>query len=370
MRTIQWLVSAGAAVCGIVTTASCAENAGPEPPEPATGGSATSLAGNGGSGGATSAGGGGLGGTGPEICVLTSKKAEPVPLDLILLIDRSGSMAGTKWTGTTEALTEFINDPASAGISAGLVFFPSLQVPSATCEVTSYKIPDVPIAPLPGNAFNLTNKIPAKPTGSGTPTLAALTGVLQLATAYQDAHPTHKVNVVLATDGDPCCCSDDSVNQMIKDLEDTAESALKYNGVHTFVIGVQGATMANLDDIAEAGGTVAAHDVTDDIEEFALTMNQIRAAALGCEFAIPLPPSGDEVVPDQVNFTYTPGGAGEPITLPRADNLVDCGAGPGWYYDNNAAPQKIILCPESCTTVQNDEEAAVAAAFGCQSVLN
>jgi hypothetical protein len=76
------------------------------------------------------------------------------------------------------------------------------------------------------------------------------------------------------------------------------------------------------------------------------------------------------LVPNEVNFTYTPGGTSEPITLPRADNLGDCGDAPGWYYDNNQAPQKILLCPASCEIVKNDDEAAVAAAFGCTSILN
>jgi hypothetical protein len=76
------------------------------------------------------------------------------------------------------------------------------------------------------------------------------------------------------------------------------------------------------------------------------------------------------LVPDEVNFTYTPGGTGMPVTLPRADDLADCGDEPGWYYDNNKAPTKIVLCPASCNTVQNDSSAEVHVAFGCQSVLN
>ena len=70
-------------------------------------------------------------------------------------------------------------------------------------EKDYYKVLGVPVAPLPENAFTLTNTMPANPTGSNTPTYAALDGALRAATAYQDEHPTHKVSVLLATDGDP-----------------------------------------------------------------------------------------------------------------------------------------------------------------------
>jgi hypothetical protein len=56
--------------------------------------------------------------------------------------------------------------------------------------------------------------------------------------------------------------------------------------------------------------------------------------------------------------------------LLRADDLTDCNGQPGWYYDSNIAPTKIILCPASCTTVQADTAAKVSALFGCKSLIN
>src|SRR5262249_55627824 len=141
-------------------------------------------------------------------------KAAPVPLDIIFVIDRSESMcnftvpcASPKWPGITSALTTFFDDPTSAGISAGMTYFPPQTVLFASCGEATYEILDVPIAPLPDNAFALKNSMPADATGDRTPTLAGLKGALLAATAYQDAHPTHKVNVVLATDGDPWGCN-------------------------------------------------------------------------------------------------------------------------------------------------------------------
>lgn len=376
MRTTHWLVSATLALSAIaVIGGGCADSTssddGSNTPT-GSGGSTTSLASSGGAGGS----GGGSGGAGAGICAFTSAKAEPVTLDLIVVLDRSESMDDEgKWEGAKEALSEFFEARESAGMNVGMLFFPT-YFSEEDCSSDTYEQLVVPIAPLPDNAFNLTNAFPPVTEGT-TPSPPALVGALRVATARQDANPTHKVAVLFATDGNPCCCPGmpggdppDNVEDIVDAMAHEAESARKYNGVRTYTVGVKGANMKWLDEIAAAGGTEHGYDVTGAISELQQKLVEVRKAALGCEFALPPPPGGEELVPDLVNFTYTPGGTNTPITLPRADSLADCGDTPGWYYDNNVAPQKILLCPASCATVANDEEAAVAAAFGCQSVLN
>lgn len=341
-----------------------------EPLETNGGTTTGATSGDGGSGGSGGTGGvdvntdGGSQVDDSGACVSTSATAERVQLDMVFLVDRSGSMSGAKWIGTTSALSDFFNDPASAKIGAGIVYFPNYKADS--CIPGDYQALDVPIGELPDHAFALTNSMPANATGATTPTWGALKGTLMAATAYQDAHPTHKVIVVLATDGDPNACGDATIEHIAK----LAKSALSYNGVHTYVIGVAGSTIANLDKIAAAGGTTAAYDVTNDISLFAAKMEEIRGAALGCEFEIPTPPNGGEIDSDMVNFSYTPKSMGTPKVLLRADDLADCNGQPGWYFDSNFAPTKIILCPASCVTVQADSNATVEALFGCKSQLN
>jgi Mg-chelatase subunit ChlD len=309
-------------------------------------------------------GGGGAGGGDAGACVTTSAESRRIPVDIVFVIDRSGSMSGSKWEGTKSALNTFFNDPASAGISAGLVFLPA-QKPDV-CNPASYSVLDVPIGVLPANAFELTNAIPFYPLGSSTPTWPALKGALMAATAYQDSHPSHKVVLVLATDGDPTGCQPLDM-ELVAGL---AESAYNYNGVRTYVIGVAGSTIANLNKIAAAGGTTKAYDITQDISEFSAKIAEIRKETLACDFELPEPPDGMQLVPGLVNFTYTPNGAPDAKIVPRADDLADCKDQPGWYYDSNAAPSKIILCPASCATVQADSEAKVDVLFGCDSILN
>jgi Mg-chelatase subunit ChlD len=298
------------------------------------------------------------------VCAATSAQASLIPLDMVILVDESGSMAGTKWTGITASLKTFINDPASAGIGVGAVYFP-VDV-SEDCNFPDYANLNVPIGTLPMNAPALIASIDSEEPQGVTPTFGALKGALFAATTHQDANPTHKVIVVIATDGDPTSCSETGSAPIAA----LAQSAFNYNGVQTYAIAVAGSTIANLDAIALAGGTKKAFDVTQNIDAFSQKMAEIRASALACDFVIPPPPDAEQLDPQKVNLSYTPGGQGTAKSLPRADDLADCGGKAGWYYDNNVAPTKILLCPASCQVVQEDSKAAISVLFGCTTVAN
>ena len=329
----------------------------------------SSSSGTGGTGG-SEVGAGGVavdGGPGPGddggICIAINAEARRVPVDMIFLIDRSSSMMGLKWDGTRAALTAFFDDPASAGISVGMVYFPAQK--ADVCNSASYSALDVAIAPLPANAFALTNSIPGLPLGTSTPTSSALKGALFAATTYQDAHPSHKVVVVLATDGDPTTCPPLEIDA----IAELAKSARNYNGVHTYVIGVAGSTLANLDQIAVAGGTDKAYDVTNDINEFVAKIAEIRTDVLACDFELPELPAGKMFNPDQLYFAYAPNGEGEPKIVPHVDALADCGNLPGWRFDSNTLPTKIALCPSLCKTLQNDPAAKVNVLYACDPLV-
>ena len=64
-------------------------------------------------------------------CASETKKATPLPLDLVLMLDTSSSMGIQVATGISKyyavrtALASFVADPSSAGIGIGLSFFPT-----------------------------------------------------------------------------------------------------------------------------------------------------------------------------------------------------------------------------------------------------
>jgi hypothetical protein len=128
----------------------------PQVTGPETGGPPGSPSGPAGSGGAAGGGGSGPGFELPpvadagadsggsasnppvgESCAEEAHDGKMVPVDLLFLVDISGSMeesagAQSKWVALRDALSTFVRDPKSAGLGAGLLFFPP---PSKRCAM-------------------------------------------------------------------------------------------------------------------------------------------------------------------------------------------------------------------------------------------
>jgi hypothetical protein len=382
--------------------------------EPQGGGGAVSLGGAG-AGGTTSDGGSGFGGGdsggGPPIgggCASSSSKAEPIPLDIFIMLDQSGSMsedagnALTKWQTVRAAITEFVMSDSSEGIGVGIQYFglptPAVlgctQIPCTmdsdctdgcticspgvchsswnpdedTCEAGEYAWAEVPIAELPANGNAIVSSLGMHGPGTNTPTLPALPGALQYATTWATAHPDHVTVVAFATDGDPAICGTDLgvINGVAADAFNATPS------IKTFVIGVGGSLDA-LDGIAEAGGTVEAFNVDyDDMatEQFVQALNTIRGAALPCVYQIPPPPDGEQLDFGLVNVEYTPGDGSGTLTIPKVESEADCpDDGNAWYYDDEKAPTQIILCGVTCDAIAVDLTAEVDIALGCQTII-
>lgn len=331
------------------------------------GGNAT---GGGDTGGFTLGSGGSGNAGGMEECASESLQAEPTTLNVIVVLDRSGSM-GQKWTDSVAALTDFFQDVNVTDTNVSMNFFPINNPPdNYACNNVHYNPPHVPFVAIPADAATLVAAMGAQTaSGGNTPTHGALHGSLQYATAYQDANPEEVTIIVFASDGNPNGCTGPGENDTTT-IANLAQSAYNYNGVETYVIAIAGSTIANLDQIAAAGGTGTAFDVTADTSLFKQKMEEIRLKALACEFTIPEPSNPNEFDPLKVNVNYTPGGSGPEQELPQADSLLDCQGMPGWYYDVPSMPTKILLCPASCNTVQLDAEAAVDIAFGCPTKRN
>jgi hypothetical protein len=93
----------------------------------------------------------------------------------------------------------------------------------------------------------------------------------------------------------------------------------------------------------------------------------MRVDPVPCEFEIPPPPDGGAFDQNKVNVEYSGGGMmGQ--RLGRAGSAAECAqvAG-GWHYDDPANPKRIILCPDTCKTVQAITDARVGILLGCES---
>lgn len=330
------------------------------------GGTTSITGGSSGSGGSIQPSGGSAG-AGPQECASAAFEAQPIPVDLAIMLDQSGSMAqsasggGTLWGAVTGALQTFFASPKAAGLGVSLQFFP---LGGDSCNVSAYAQPAVPMAALPGNAAALQSSLAGHYPDGMTPTGPALSGAIQYAKSWAQSNPDHKVAVVLATDGMPTECSPEDVGSIAQ----IAAGAVSGDpSVPTFVIGVGGA-LTSLNTIAIAGGTGQAFIVDTNAgagDQFLDALQKIQIAALACEYAIP---TGSEPVDyGQVNVEVTPSG-GAPTTLPGVGSAANCGTNPGWHYDDPANPQKIVLCPASCDGLSGDAGAKISIVLGCDTL--
>jgi hypothetical protein len=83
---------------------------------------------------------------------------------------------------------------------------------------------------------------------------------------------------------------------------------------------------------------------------------------LACELTLPTQANAD---PTKVAVQVTPPG-GQPRTLTRVLDSGRCAANPGsWYYDDNTTPTKILLCADTCAGVNAQQGTKIEALVGC-----
>jgi hypothetical protein len=332
----------------------------------ATGGSTTG--GSGGSGAVSSVACQGLpydaaeGGSGGEdACVGVGSEAEPVPVDLFIMMDRSDSMAnlvpGTdqmRWDALRDAVQAFVDATTEDDdIRAGIGFFGRTggNDEALDCDVLHYAAPEVELGSLAEVGADLVGAMTDTFPAGLTPTAPALTGALEYAASFAEDNPDRAAFVVLVTDGYPTQCEPNT----IAGIADIAENArMTEPNVRTYVIGLDAGF--NLDTIAIAGGTNQAFlvDETNISDSFVQALRNASNARLACEYSIPPPPSGSEVVDfTEVQVTYTTAEA-ETEEIPHIADLEACArnANGGWYYDNPDDPTRIKVCPCTCTRFQ------------------
>lgn len=93
-----------------------------------------------------------------------------------------------------------------------------------------------------------------------------------------------------------------------------------------------------------------------------------RTARMACDVSIPAPPDGSVIDSGRINVVIT----GTSRTLVgKVQNLASCGATGGWYYDNDARPTRVYLCPASCERAQTElrsGSASLQVQFGCLTI--
>lgn len=307
------------------------------------------------------------------VCTGTSAMAKPVPVDVLVVLDRSGSMTDpvyglqrdggylvSKWESVTEALNNFVMSPSAAGLHVGLSYFPPTTYDE--CNVALYARPSVPIDALPGVAAAFTASLRMTSPGGGTPTLPALQGAVQLA-RQREMTLGRRTAIALATDGQPNSCGSSFAS--VNDLARMAAS----EGIFTFVIGV-GPSLQAFNALAAAGGTGMAYlveNATPDGLAMAFKAVQTQASRLACSFMVPPPPPGEMIDTQQVGVRFTPtANPAAAFGIPMVNGRPDCGPAGGWFFDDILNPTAVNLCEASCMKVNSSGEGSVSLQFGCR----
>lgn len=331
-----------------------------------SGGSGTSA--TGGSlnlGGGTSTGGTASGGSStinPDAaCATETAGGQLSPLAMDVLLDRSSSMGqNNKWTDAKQGLSDFVDDPATAGIKIAFGFFPN---PNADCDGTGYTTPLVPMGLLPGNGASIKNAMnTAQLTHLGTPIQGALNGLRLFTANYSQQHPAETTIGVLITDGQPNGCSSDS--SVLTGIVAQAFGSTPPNRM--YMVGMDGADFTLLDRLAVAGGTQKAFNISQGgAQAFVQALKSIAGSALPCDLAVPTSQTGT-VDPKKINVDYT-NGSGATQELGQVTDAAQCVPN-AWYYDNNQNPTRIILCPDTCTAVRAQASGKIQIVLGCQTI--
>ena len=309
-------------------------------------------------------------------CVGVSFEGESIPLDIYVMFDLSCSMSCSvdrsgccrdsddpdpldEWRiqPVREAMRTFLRDPLSAGIGVGLGFFGDHGIDENTdpnvCSVQSHTDAAVEVQVLPGAADALIAELDAGEPQGGTPTHLAIEGACEYVENWAGRNPSHKVVILLVTDGIPEHSCNADIEQARRAAADCYDDG---DGFETYVLGVvanNNNSLGQLNQIAEEGGTDQAYltDSNDVAGSVLEALNAIRAdAAIPCDLQIPPAPAGQTLDPGKINLGICDA-AGEVVGTPFVENQGACNGSPGWYYDDPASPEMIHLCDVTCDTV-------------------
>ena len=316
------------------------------------------------------------------------------PLDVYLILDRTGSMGrdcdyrhgdsppvDSKACYATYALSDYLIDVEPI-VDTRLAFH-FMSQPN-DCDGGPFETPLIDLTQLPVDPDHaLIHAIDDEnfSGGLGTHIEGALRGLASFTAANET--PGREMIGVLVTDGDPNGCE-----ERISTLASIIADHLEATGIRTFIIGMEGATERNLEELAIAGGAdphddwcggvdTPCHywnvgDGSGDAIESALQAIIAMSVPLPCSFDMNglTPPEGEELDFDKINVTLTEGDV--TTTIGQVSDEAACPADSmAWYYDDPIAPTEIALCPYACDLVSSASDGArLDVVVGCEETVH
>jgi von Willebrand factor type A domain len=351
-------------------------------PVTGTGGATTGQGASGGStvvttgtGGSSSGDIGITGSGGSANCGLYHFQPTPKNADIMMVLDRSGSMkdvpdgapsgsSTTKWQIVAPAMEQIVTATQSS-ISWGLKTFPEAYTDSMSdCAGGITKAIDVQVAAMNGGQMNSTITA-TTPNGKGTPTSDAVTAAANYLKTVGDPNPKY---LLLATDGEPDCIGTTKDSSSADPASVTAVANALKAGFPTFVVGIATTkTSSNneLNMLAQAGGAsvpssnpLASHYyLANDAATLQTALQAITGQISSCLFPLKDPPP----VPND------PTKAGVYLGSSMAKVPYDAAKANGWAYVDSA-DSAIEVYGSWCSMIQADGAGAVQIVFGCPNI--
>ena len=367
------------------------------------------------------------GGAGTVACTTDSIDAALARLNMVFLLDKTGSMgndpngawanAVDRWNPVVTTLDSFFNDQNSAGIYASLSFFPADGDVTSACKVTSYssgssslKVPLTLLDATGRQKFLARLCDPSSPQtancivpAGGTLTRPALQGTIDYVNSIQTNFPDSKTVIVFITDGEPgfgyvpagsttvtalYSCDDLSSSACVAasgtipscasaqaEVDAVASVIQKAPAKSIHLFGLGDLSMSTMDEWAmvSANPAVALQGLSGAqvATTFKTALQNIRDASWSCSLKIPAPSSGGSIDYTRMNLKYISGdGMQQDIPRTRDGTSATCSlSNLGWYFDNVSAPTRMVLCPALCSSVNQDPAGKLNVAFGCNTQI-
>jgi len=299
-------------------------------------------------------------------CIEANPVTMNLPPDVLILLDRSGSMAqavdgttcssgaggrggrpntmgdcgpNSKWTLMTTALVNFVQT-VNTPVNWGLMYFGTGGSSSCTISMTA------DVAPGPATASMIASSIAATMPATSTPTTAAETAAATYLSKLNDGNPKF---ILLATDGIPTCGKDTCVQGGTAQCDDanaiaSVQAAHDTMMIPTFVLGIGsdlGGGEATLTSMAMVGGfprtDTPAYYPISSAADLQAAFATISGMVGGCFFSV-------KPVPSSANDITGVTGDGNPIQQDPTD---------GWTFVTMGNASGVQLNGKSCDDYKN-----------------
>lgn len=333
---------------------------------------------------------------GPVGCGKTPFASNAIPVQLMLVVDASGSMDQptvadanvTSWQALSNALDSALSG-VQAEVDMGLQLYPA---DGTQCDVPGDNGADVAIADGTTAHPSIVSTMNARTPAGGTPTAAALARARRYFTQGAGMALTGDRVVLLATDGGPNCnanitctadtctsnltkqpncdvdmgmgnCCDEGIHPdlALSCLDDSATiaevEALAAAGIRTLVVGIPGSEAFRdiLEAMAVAGGGSDGYfevDAAQNVSQLTALLRGITEGLItSCKLRLAsLPPDLDNI-----NVEID----GETIRQTGDD---------GWELDRDTSPPTVIIKGATCAALEADGAKTVDIIYGCPTV--